>query len=181
MANEVVAKWKLLIIMSSTSPLAESSSIASKFNLNIAEPSGPSLSVVCHVASLARHSTRFVQQVSNKEDKQKTPYKAPWYPLATRKRARYAKHAMRGRTGRRRRLQIKCDFLANIFGPVKSLNNFAVRTSFRFISKSNFRLFRLPRYSLRPCQGPCMPWPKEFAFLRPDPSDLATGNFVVYW
>lgn len=61
--------------------------------------------------------------------------------LATRKRARHAKHAMPGRT--RRRPQIKCDFLGNIFGPVKSLNNFAVRTSFRFISKSNIRLFLL--------------------------------------
>lgn len=46
-------------------------------------------------------------------------------------------------------------------GLVKSLNNFAVRTSFRFISKSNFRLFlKIFARSL--------PGPKEFAFLRPE-------------
>lgn len=46
-------------------------------------------------------------------------------------------------------------------GLVKSLNNFAVRTSFRFISKSNFRLFlKIFTRSL--------PGPKEFAFVRPE-------------
>lgn len=54
-----------------------------------------------------------MQQVSNEEDKQKAPYIAWRYP----KRARHAKHAMPGQKEQDDdRPQIKCDFLANIFG-----------------------------------------------------------------
>lgn len=112
-----------------------------------------------HMSTLLRQQRATSQQRGRKEDKQKTPYIAWRYP----RRARHAKcHAVPNRrknttTGHKSNVI----FWPIYLGLVKSLNNFAVRTSFRFISKSNFRLFlKIFTRSL--------PGPREFAFLRPE-------------